>query len=84
MTENAVVIYGTSWCGDCRRTKKVLEKRGVDYAWVDVEKKKGAREEMLRLNSGDRRVPTILFPDGRVLVDPTIPQLNERLDEQAA
>jgi mycoredoxin len=61
-----------------------LEERGADYAWVDVEKRKGAREEMLRLNGGDRRVPTILFPDGRVLVDPTIPQLNERLDEQAA
>ncbi len=84
MSENAVVMYGTSWCGDCRRTKKVLEKRGVDYVWVDVEKKKGAREEMLRLNGGDRRVPTILFPDGGVLVDPTTPQLNERLDEQAA
>ena len=84
MSENAVVMYGTSWCGDCRRTKKVLEKRGVDYVWVDVEKEKGAREEMLRLNGGDRRVPTILFPDGGVLVDPTIPQLNERLDEQVA
>ncbi len=84
MSENAVVMYGTSWCGDCRRTKKVLEKRGVDYVWVDVEEKKGAREEMLRLNGGDRRVPTILFSDGSVLVDPTIPQLNERLDEQAA
>jgi hypothetical protein len=54
MTENGVVIYGTSWCGDCRRVKKVLERRGVDYAWVDVERKKGAREEMLRLNGGDR------------------------------
>ena len=84
MSETAVVMYGTSWCGDCRRTKKVLEKRGVDYVWVDVEKEKGAREEMLRLNGGDRRVPTILFPDGGVLVDPTTPQLNERLDEQAA
>ena len=84
MSETAVVMYGTSWCGGCRRTKKVLEERGVDYAWVDVEKKKGAREEMLRLNGGDRRVSTILFPDGGVLVDPSIPQLNERLGEQAA
>jgi len=60
MTENGMVMYGTSWCGDCRRAKKVLERRSVDYAWVDVEKMKGAREEMLRLNGGDRRVPTLL------------------------
>ena len=39
MSETAVVLYGTSWCGGCRRTKKILEKRGVDYVWVDVEKK---------------------------------------------
>ncbi len=84
MSETAVVMYGTSWCGDCRRTKKVLEERGVDYVWIDIEKMKGAREEMLRLNGGDRRVPTIMFPDGGVLVDPSIPQLNERLDKQAA
>ena len=84
MTENGVVIYGTSWCGDCRRVKKVLERRGVDYAWVDVERKKGAREEMLRLNGGDRRVPTLLLPDGSVLVDPTNPEFSARLDDQAA
>ena len=84
MTENGVVIYGTSWCGDCRRVKKVLERRGVDYAWVDVERNKGAREEMLRLNGGDRRVPTLLLPDGSVLVDPTNPELTARLDDQAA
>ena len=84
MVENGVVIYGTSWCGDCRQAKKVLERRGVDYAWVDVEKMKGAREEKLRLNGSDRRVLTLLLPDGSVLVEPTNPELNARLDDQAA
>jgi len=76
MKENGVVMYGTTWCGHCRQVKKALEGRGVDYAWVDVEKVKGAREEMLRLNGNDKRVPTILFPDGSVLVEPTSSQLN--------
>jgi mycoredoxin len=84
MNENGVVLYGTTWCGDCRRVKKVLERRGVDYAFVDVEKAKWAGEEMLRLNGGDRRVPTLLLPDGSVLVEPTPPELDARLNEQAA
>ncbi len=84
MTENGVVVYGTSGCGDCRRAKKVSEKRGVDYAWVDIEKMKGAREEMLRLNGGDRRVPTLLFPDGSVLVEPSNAELGAKLDGRAA
>jgi mycoredoxin len=83
MTENGVVVYGTSGCGDCHPAKKALKRRGVNYAWVDVGKAKWAREEMLRLNGDARRVPTLLFPGGIVLVEPTPPELNARLDEQA-
>jgi mycoredoxin len=32
-----VIIYGADWCGDCRRSKRVLERLGVDYRWIDVE-----------------------------------------------
>jgi mycoredoxin len=84
MSENEIVVYGTAWCGDCRRTKKLLERRGVEYAWVDIEERKGARDEMLRLNGGDRRVPTVLFPDGSVLVEPNNAELGAKLDKQTA
>ena len=84
MSEDAIVVYGTAWCGDCRRAKKLLERRGIDYAWVDGEEQKGAKEEMLRLNGGDRRVPTLLFPDGSVLVEPSNAELGAKLDGRAA
>lgn len=84
MDENSVVVYGTTWCGDCRRAKKALERRGVDYAWIDLEKTKGARDEMLRLNGGDRRVPTMLFPDGSVLIEPNNQELDSKLGELVA
>ncbi len=84
MSEDAIVVYGTAWCGDCRRAKKLLERRGIDYAWVDVEERKGAKEEMLRFNGGDRRVPTLLFPDGSVLVEPSNAELGAKLDGRAA
>ena len=84
MSEDAIVVYGTAWCGDCRRAKKLLERRGIDCAWVDVEEQKGAKEEMLRLNGGDRRVPTLLFPDGSVLVEPSNAELGAKLDGRAA
>ena len=84
MSENEIVVYGTAWCGDCRRTKKLLGRRGVEYAWVDVEEQKGASEEMLRLNGGDSRVPTLLFPDGTVLVEPSNAELGAKLDGRAA
>ena len=80
LSEDGVVLYGTAWCVHCRRTKKLLEGRGVEYAWVDVERRKGAMAEMLRLNGGDRRFPTLLFPDGSVLVEPTGAELRAKLD----
>ena len=84
MSEDAIVVYGTAWCGDCRRAKKLLERRGIDYAWVDIEEQKGAKEDMLRLNGGDRRVPTLLFPDGSVLVELSNAELGAKLDGRAA
>ena len=84
MSEDGIVLYGTAWCGDCRRVKKLLERRGVEYAWVDIEKRKGARDEMLRLNGGDRRVPTLLLADGSVMVEPSSAELGAKLDGRAA
>ncbi len=84
MGENGIVVYGAAWCGDSRRAKKQLERRGIEYAWVDVEERKDAGDEMLRLNGGDRRVPTLLFPDGSVLVEPSNAELWAKLDQQAA
>ena len=84
MSENGIVVYGTAWCGDCRRAKKLLERHRIEYAWVDVEERKAAGNEMLRLNGGDRRVPTLLFPDDSVLVEPSNAELGAKLDGRAA
>ena len=84
MSEDGIVLYGTAWCGDCRRVKRLLERRGGENGWVDVEERKGARDEMLRLNGGDRRVPTLLFADGSVMVEPSSAELAAKLDGRAA
>ena len=84
MSESRIVVYGTAWCGDCWRAKKLLERRGIAYLWVDVEERKAAGDEMLRLNGGDRRVPTLLLPDGSVMVEPSNAELGAKLDGRAA
>ena len=39
---------------------------------------------MLRLNGGDRWVPTLLFTDGSVLVEPSNTELDAKLEGWAA
>lgn len=68
---NAITMYTTTWCGDCRRAKRVFADFGVPYVEVDIGADDEAAELVQTLNNGLRSVPTILFPDGSILVEPS-------------
>jgi thioredoxin reductase (NADPH) len=79
-TETApIVLYGTPWCPDCRRSKQFLGEHRVPYTYIDIEGDAAAIAEVERINKGMRSVPTIVFPDGRVLVEPTNEELAQTL-----
>ena len=59
-----VILYTTSWCPDCWRTKHFLKVRGVAYREVNIEEDESAEEIVLRDNEGLRKVPTLKV-DGR-------------------
>jgi mycoredoxin len=59
-----VTIYGTPWCGDCRRARNFLSERGVAFREVNIDEKPEAEELVIRVNDGLRKVPTIEV-DGR-------------------
>lgn len=77
--QDEIVMYTTSWCGDCRRSKKVFAALGVPYAEIDIEQHEDAAEIVRRLNNGAQSVPTILFPDGTKLVEPSNATLEAKL-----
>ncbi len=72
-------VLGTSWCSDCTRSKALLDAHGVAYEWIDIERDEDAAREVEARNSGARVVPTIVFTDGSVLVEPSDAQLAEAL-----
>ncbi len=77
--EKPILIYGAQWCGDCRRSKQFLDKHDVPYEWIDVSEDAEARDFVLRANGGRRIIPTIVFPDGSLLVEPSDAELGEKL-----
>ncbi len=79
MAENQIIVYGTSWCGDCWRSKRLLDRHEVDYVWVDIDQDRGASNLVLQINNGNRAVPTIVFPEGDTLTEPSDSQLKARL-----
>ncbi len=76
---STIVMYGTSWCPDCRRAQRVLEQNGVPYKYINIEEDEAAAAYVLEINRGYRSVPTIVFPDGSILVEPSNAQLQSKL-----
>ncbi len=77
--KDTILVYGADWCGDCRRSKKFLDANQVNYTYIDVERNPEQIEVMQQYNGGLQSIPTIIFPDGRVLVEPSNPLLAENL-----
>ncbi len=87
MTESStdtpqITVYGATWCPDCRRAKKFLGEHRIGYRNIDIEQEPEAAAVVERLNQGKRIIPTIVFPDGSLLAEPTNAQLAEKLGLQ--
>lgn len=55
----AITIYSTAWCPDCRRAKTFLKERGVAFEEVNIEQDPEGEEIVSRANNGKLSVPTI-------------------------
>jgi mycoredoxin len=79
MQEEKIKIYGTTWCPDCARAKQFLSKKGIPFDWIDIEKDDQARAHVEKVNKGNRSVPTIIFPDGSTMVEPSNAELEAKI-----
>ena len=79
-----VTMYTTPWCGFCRNLKKQLAREGIEISEVDIEQDQAAADYVMSVNGGNQTVPTILFPDGTALVNPSAAQVRARLAEVTA
>jgi mycoredoxin len=79
MPDQEIIIYGTEWCIDCRRARQFFARHNIVHRWVNIDKDRQAEKYVLTVNKGMRSVPTIVFPDGSVLVEPRNQQLAEKL-----
>jgi mycoredoxin len=74
-----LTMYSTTWCGYCYRLKAQLDREGIAYQVVDIERDQAAAEYVMSVNRGNRTVPTVRFPDGTALTNPSIVDVKQRL-----
>ena len=83
MTNGALTIYTTSWCGFCHRLMAVLTSNGIAYDAVDIDEDLAAAAFVSSVNGGNRTVPTVKFADGSTLTNPSAAEVKAKLAEVA-
>ncbi len=71
----SVTMFSTTWCGYCIRLKRQLEREGIAYDVVDIDRDPSSEEFVKSVNGGNATVPTLRFQDGTTLTNPTIQQV---------
>jgi mycoredoxin len=74
-----LTMYTTNWCGYCSRLKADLHRAGIEYTEIDIERVDGAADLVMSVNGGNRTVPTVVFPDGTALTNPSVADVAARL-----
>jgi mycoredoxin len=78
-----LTMYTTTWCAFCKRLKRQLAADGIEMAEVDIEQDPSAAEFVMSVNGGFQTVPTVVFPDGSALTNPSAAAVKARLQELA-
>ncbi|HSX66051.1 mycoredoxin [Nocardioides sp.] len=76
---SAVTMYSTQWCGYCHRLKSQLDREGIAYEVVDIERNEDAAVIVMQVNGGNQTVPTLVYADGSAQTNPSLAQVKSKL-----
>lgn len=78
-----ITLYSTPWCGYCHRLKRQLDREGIGYVEVDIERRPEAARAVEEANQGNQTVPTLVFSDGTALTNPSLAEVKAQVDALA-
>lgn len=74
-----LTMYSTPWCGYCHRLKGQLDRAGIAVDVIDIDEEPHAADVVRSLNRGNQTVPTVVFPDGTAIANPSLAQVQAKL-----
>jgi len=75
----SITMYSTVWCGYCHRLKSQLDREGISYHVIDIEREPSAATVVERINGGNQTVPTLVYADGSAQTNPSVAQVKQKL-----
>ena len=82
MSHTNIKLYGTNWCSDCKRSKRFLGEQRVHYEFINIEEDTEGQTFVQKVQNGGLTIPTIVFEDGSVLIEPSNAELAAKLGLQ--
>jgi mycoredoxin len=74
-----LTMYSTQWCGYCHRLRSQLDREGIAYDVVDIERVPDAASVVERVNHGNQTVPTLVYADGSAQTNPSVAEVRAKL-----
>jgi mycoredoxin len=79
-SEDKIKLYTSRWCGHARSVEGFLKRNNIDFEKISIDGDDEARQALIELNNGFASVPTLLFPDGSQLTEPTLFEIRDKLE----
>ncbi len=79
MAHTNIKLYGTNWCSDCKLSKKFLGEQRVHYEFINIEEDMEGQAFVQKVQNGGLTIPTIVFEDGSILIEPSNAEVAAKL-----
>ena len=77
--QHVIILYGHRTCPNLGPVKGLLTQSKVRFEYIDIHQDGAAAARVRTINHGDESVPTLVFPDGSTLTEPTVGELRSKL-----
>ena len=77
-----IILYGHLACLGMGPVKGMLNQSDVAYDYINILQNREAAAQVRAINNGHESVPTLVFPDGSTLTEPSASELKAKLESR--
>lgn len=83
-TDDQIILYTSRFCGHSYAVERFMKEHNIPVKQINIDGNPEARSEVMVINNGYASVPTLIFPDGATLTEPSLRQLRAQLNMEQA
>lgn len=77
-----ITLFTSKWCAHSLSVERFLDNNDISVQKINIDGDSESRQRLIEINGGYASVPTLIFPDGTKLIEPSLSQLRNKLQLQ--